>query len=167
MNPHRLLAPQTLDDMLLYAMWQLQAHAGRVVVHLCESEFGVTRREWRVLAQLAREEGVLSSQLAERAGLDRARTSRALGSLEDKGLVVRTPRPGNRREIVVHLSADGRALHAALLPRIGAINRELLSVLSPAETHQLDAFLLRLQAQAVRMEADRAPAGQPGAAART
>lgn len=156
MNPHRLLAPRTLDDMLLYAMWQLQVHAGRVVVRLCESEFGVTRREWRVLAQLAREEGVLSSQLAERAGLDRARTSRALGSLEDKGLVVRTPRPGNRREVLVHLSAAGRALYAALLPRVGAVNRELLSVLSETEARQLENLLSRLQAQAVRMDAARA-----------
>jgi len=56
-----LTQPKMLDDMLLYRLWQLQSRAGRTVIRLCEGEFGITRREWRLLAQLAREEGVLSS----------------------------------------------------------------------------------------------------------
>ena len=157
MKPLKLLAPQTLDDMLLYAMWQVQAHAGRVVMRLCETEFGITRREWRVLAQLAAHEGVLSSQLAERAGLDRARTSRALTLLAAKGLVRRTPRPGDRREVLVHLTAQGRALHDRLLPRVVQINRQLLSVLSESEARTLDVCLQRLQAQARKMGAGEMP----------
>ena len=153
MHAPDLLHPNTLDDMLLYAMWQVQAHAGRVVVRLCETEFGITRREWRVLAQLAAHEGVLSSQLAQWASLDRARTSRALTGLAAKGLVERTPRPGDRREVRVHLTAQGRALHAALLPRVAQINRQLLSVLSEHEIKMLDACLQRLQVQAQQMGA--------------
>ena len=94
MTPRDLLHPQTLDDMLLYVMWQLQACAGSVVVRLCEGEFGITRREWRMLAQLGQGEGLASSALAERAGLDRAQTSRAVGGLVGKRLLARTPRPG-------------------------------------------------------------------------
>jgi len=140
-----------LDDMLLYRLWQLQSRAGRTVIRLCEGEFGITRREWRLLAQLAREEGVLSSQLAERADLDRVRTSRTLGTLARKGLVVRTPRPGDRREVRVHLSEPGRALYAALLPRVAAINQALVGVLAPHEASVLEGFLARLQAQAEAM----------------
>ncbi|MBS0502023.1 MAG: MarR family transcriptional regulator [Burkholderiaceae bacterium] len=143
--------------MLLYVMWQLQACAGSVVVRLCEGEFGITRREWRVLAQLAAHEGVQSSELARHASLDRARTSRALTGLVAKGLVERTPREGDRREVLVHLTAQGRALHAALLPRVAQINRELLSALDEGEVRQLVRFLERLQRQAEAMRADRAP----------
>ena len=140
--------------MLLYVLWQLQAAARRPVVRLCEAQFGITRREWRMLAQLADSEGMPSSALAERAALDRAQTSRAVSALVQKGLVVRTPRPGNRREVLLHLTERGRALYAALLPRVAAINQELLSVLSETEVATLDALVQRLRAQAERMVED-------------
>ena len=151
MPTNRLTQPKSLDDMLLYVLWQLQAAARRPVVRLCEAQFGITRREWRMLAQLADSEGMPSSALAERAALDRAQTSRAVSALVQKGLVVRTPRPGNRREVLLHLTERGRALYAALLPRVAAINQELLSVLSETEVATLDALVQRLRAQADRM----------------
>ena len=154
MPTNRLTQPKTLDDMLLYVLWQLQAAARRPVVRLCEAQFGITRREWRMLAQLADSEGMPSSALAERAALDRAQTSRAVSALVQKGLVVRTPRPGNRREVLLHLTERGRALYAALLPRVAAINQELLSVLSETEVATLDALVQRLRAQAERMVED-------------
>ena len=154
MPTNRLTQPKSLDDMLLYVLWQLQAAARRPVVRLCEAEFGITRREWRMLAQLADSESMPSSALAERAALDRAQTSRAVSALVQKGLVVRTPRPGNRREGLLHLTERGRALYAALLPRVAAINQELLSVLSETEVATLDALVQRLRAQAERMVED-------------
>nr|MBA2673675.1 MarR family transcriptional regulator [Ramlibacter sp.] len=66
----RLAEPAALDDLLLYRISRLRAVAGGMVVRLCEGRFGITWREWRVLALLAQEEGLLSSQLAERAQLD-------------------------------------------------------------------------------------------------
>ena len=154
MPTNRLTQPKSLDDMLLYVLWQLQAAARRPVVRLCEAQFGITRREWRMLAQLADSEGMPSSALAERAALDRAQTSRAVSALVQKGLVVRTPRPGNRREVLLHLTERGRVLYAALLPRVAAINQELLSVLSETEVATLDALVQRLRAQAERMVED-------------
>lgn len=151
MPTNRLTQPKSLDDMLLYVLWQLQAAARRPVVRLCEAQFGITRREWRMLAQLGQGEGMASSALAERAALDRAQTSRAVSALVQKGLVARTPRPGNRREVLLHLTERGRALYAALLPRVAAINQELLSVLSEPEVAVLDRLVQRLRAQADRM----------------
>ena len=154
MPTNRLTQPKSLDDMLLYVLWQLQAAARRPVVRLCEAQFGITRREWRMLAQLGQGEGMASSALAERAALDRAQTSRAVSALVQKGLVARTPRPGNRREVLLHLTERGRALYAALLPRVAAINQELLSVLSASEVATLELLVQRLRAQAERMVED-------------
>ena len=153
MPPSRLSRPDTVDDMLLYRVWRLNARAGRIVMRMCEAEFGITRREWRLMAVLAVQEGMLSSQLAERAGLDRARTSRALGQLVDKHLVARQPRAGNRREVALRLTDAGRALHDRLMPRVAAINQSLLSVLSEGEVSVLEQLLQRLQARADAMAA--------------
>ena len=77
----------------LIVLWNIQAGAGRAVVRLCENEFGITRRQWRLLAHLAQHEGLQPSELALHVGLDRARTSRALTGLVHKQLVRRLPRP--------------------------------------------------------------------------
>lgn len=146
-----LTQPKALDGMLLYRLWQIQSRAGRVVSRLCEGEFGISRREWRVLAHLAQGQALQSSALAERAELDRAQTSRAVGTLAGKKLLVRTPRPDNRREVLLQLTDEGQALYAALLPRVAQLNRELMSVLSPGQAQEFDAALTRLREKAEAM----------------
>lgn len=151
MTASRLTHPETLDDMLLFRLSNLTACAGRGVIQMCEEEFGITRREWRMLAELALNEGVLSSQLAELTGLDRARTSRAITSLAVKGLVERRPRPGDRREVLLRLTEAGQQLYERLLPRVAAINRELMATLSQDEADMLDTLLKRLHEKARAM----------------
>ncbi|WP_041675661.1 MarR family winged helix-turn-helix transcriptional regulator [Ramlibacter tataouinensis] len=148
---HRLDDPSVLDDLLLYRLNRLLATAGGMVIRLCEGRFGITRREWRVLALLAEQEGLLSSELAVRAQLDRARTSRAVTSLVAKKLVARVCGPADRRQARLSLTAPGRALHQQLFPLVRGINQQLLSALSPRQVAQLDASFAALQAQADRM----------------
>ncbi|MGE0349336.1 MarR family winged helix-turn-helix transcriptional regulator [Hydrogenophaga sp.] len=155
----RLAHPLHQDDLLLYRLYRLHVTAGRLVIPMCESEFGITRREWRLLSFLAEGEGVLSSQLAEHAMLDRARTSRTLTRLAAKQLIVRQPRPSDRREVHVYLSEQGRRLYDAIHPRVIAINRELVAGLTDAQRKVLDAAVDALQAQATRMLAASAGAG--------
>ena len=154
-----LIEPKATDELFLYRLSRLRAAGGRRVIRLCEGEFGITRREWRVLAHLALGEGVLSSQLAERVELDRARTSRAISNLKDKRLVSRTPRPSDRREVVLHLTDAGRELYAALFPRAVQVNAELLTPFTAVEQAQLEQLLGRLHVQATRMAERITPAG--------
>jgi len=157
--PSRLGAPESLQDLLLFRLWRITSRSSRVMNRICEREFGITRREWRVLAHLALGEGVLSSQLAERVELDRARTSRAISNLKDKRLVSRTPRPSDRREVVLHLTDAGRELYAALFPRAVQVNAELLTPFTAVEQAQLEQLLGRLHVQATRMAERITPAG--------
>jgi DNA-binding MarR family transcriptional regulator len=147
----RLRHPATLDDLLLYRMSRLLAVAGGMVIRLCEGRFGITRREWRVLAALAREEGQLSSQLAERIQLDRARTSRAITSLVGKKLVRRETGQADRREARLALTPQGRALFEALFPLVREINHQLLAAIPSQDVVRLDACLDALQARAEAM----------------
>lgn len=156
-DPVRLSDPGSLDDVLLYRLSRLLASAGGMVIRLCEGRFGITRREWRILALLAQEEGLLSSQLAQRAQLDRARTSKAVTSLVGKQLLERRPKPGDRRQAALALTAAGRDLYDALFPLVLEINRELLAGLPRDEVAALDDALDRLQQRADAMAASAAP----------
>lgn len=80
----RLEAPQSMDDLLLFRISRILGVGGSLVIRLCEGRFGITRREWRIIALLHQGDSLLSSELALRAQLDRARTSRAIGSLVSK-----------------------------------------------------------------------------------
>jgi len=149
----RMADPQALGDLLLYRLSRLAGAAGVPAVRLCEGRYGITRREWRMLALLAEGGAMHPSTLAMQAQLDRARTSRALSALVAKGWVRRTVQASDQRYAHVELTDSGRRLHAQLFPEIAALNRELLSVLSPEAVNALQAMLDRLQIQADHLAA--------------
>ena len=129
-----LTQPQSISDLLLFRINRLLSVGGAAVIRLCEGAYGISRREWRLLAAMADAGGLMPSQLAQHAQLDRARTSKAITSLVQKKLV--------------HLTASGRALYATLFPQVLVIHHELLGVLTPSEVALLDGLLDKLQASA-------------------
>lgn len=140
-----------LDDLLLYRLSRLLSVAGSMVIRLCEGRFGITRREWRLIATLASQGELGSSQLAEHAQLDRARTSKAVGSLVAKGLISRVAKAGDRRQVQLGLTGSGRALYDALFPLVTKINAELMGALHTGDAARFDASLELLQARAEHM----------------
>jgi DNA-binding MarR family transcriptional regulator len=148
MSTSPLRRAATLDDLLLYRMSRFLSTASTMVIRLCEGRFGITRREWRLVALLAREGSLLSSQLAQRAQLDRARTSRAVTSLVGKKLLRREVGPGDRRQARLALTEEGYALHDALFPLVRDINRALLAPLSAQQVASLETAMGHLQARA-------------------
>ena len=148
----------SVEDLLLYRLGQISAAAGAMVVRLCDGGYGITRREWAVLAQLHDQpQGLLPSALAERMQRDRARTSRALTALQSKGLVARVVLPHDRRSARVSLTVQGQALYAELMPQVQAINARILEVLEPAQKQALDVALECLRVQARHLLGEMAP----------
>jgi DNA-binding MarR family transcriptional regulator len=144
--PARLSTSAAVDDLLLQRVSLLLATAGGMVTRICEGRFGITRREWRMLAFLVKEQGIPPSQLAQRAQLDRARTSRAITSLVGKQLVARTQKPGNRREAILTVTDKGREVYDTMLPLAVDINHRLAAALAPQDAERLDHMLDQLQA---------------------
>lgn len=157
-----LRSPQGLQDLLLYRCARLAATAGAVVVRLCEGRYGITRREWRMVALLGECGTMNPSQLAERAQLDRARTSRALSSLVTKGLVSRSSQAGDQRFARVALTEAGQALHAELFPQVARLNGALLGAMSDEDAVRLDALLqlAQVEAEALAAASDLPKAGR-------
>ncbi len=150
--PSPLANPQQPSDLLLYRLAKVAAASGRLVNRLCERGHGITRREWGVLMWLAQEPGVQPSVLAQRLELDRARISRAIGSLQSKGLIARAHGNNNRREANLQLTPAGQQLHDALWPQIRAINLQLLNGMQPEHIELLEAQLQSLLAQVQQLE---------------
>jgi len=145
-----------LDDLLLYRLSRLLSVAGGMVIRLCEGRFGITRREWRLIATLASRGELGSSQLAEHAQLDRARTSKAVSSLVGKQLVSRTQAGSDRRHVALRLTPAGLAVYEALFPLVSQINEHLLAVLGADREQAFDAMMAELQARAEQMVAQAA-----------
>ncbi|MBB3175758.1 MarR family winged helix-turn-helix transcriptional regulator [Variovorax sp. Sphag1AA] len=143
-----------LDDLLLYRLSRLLSVAGSMVIRICEGRFRITRREWRLIATLASRGELSSSGLAEHAQLDRARTSKAIGSLVEKGLIARSHPAGDRRQVLLCLTERGRNLYDELFPLVTRINADLLGALDDDAISHLDESLARLQLHAERMVAE-------------
>ncbi len=153
----RLSRPAGLTDMLLYRLNRIRAVGGGVVLRLCEGQFGVTRREWVLLALLHGGGPVSSSGLAARADLDKSATSKAVVTLVAKNLVRRSPRAGDRRYAELELTADGHALFERMMPLMRDINERILGPLSAREVTLLDELLDRLLGAAIELSDAEAP----------
>jgi len=148
-----LLAPRSLDDLLMYRLARVVRASGGMVTRLVEGGFGITRREWGVVASLYPLHDIISSALAERLQLDRVRTSRSLQSLLKKGLVACRRDAADKRVVHVSLTEPGRALYEQLFPRIAQLNTELLAAIAPAHVDVLAHCLQQLEAQGRAMSA--------------
>lgn len=137
-----------MGELFLYRLTRLQAVAVAPVGRLCQARYGVSRREWRLIVVLARHGPVLSSELADLAQLDRARTSRIVTTLVDLKLAAREVIPSDRRQARVSLTDKGRALYDEFLPVVVELNRQLLQALEPGEIAQLDGLMDRLAERA-------------------
>ncbi len=151
-----LRRPCKHDDLLNFRLKRLFRIGGAPAVRLCEGRYGIARGEWRIVAALC-EDGPLSpSALNERIGGDRARTSRVVSGLADKGLVERRIDANDGRRAMLLATDAGRTLYAELFPQLAAINERLMVVLNYREAALLDELLERLtqQARKVQREGD-------------
>jgi len=101
----------------------------------------LTLAEWRALAHLDYLKQATSRQIANLAMVDPAEVSRALGTLETRGLVVREANPRNRKSSLVSMTEQGRALHDALREERGKLFEDWVSDLSQEDRSNLDAML--------------------------
>ncbi len=146
MTSHRLADPAGIEDLLLFRLNRLIGLSGSLVTRICEGRFGVTRREWSVLAVAAREESMAWGDLRDRCELDESRVSRAVTSLVAKGLAEKTT--AKSRQVSVRLTPKGRKLYEELFPIAQAINADLIAVLDARTAEILDKTLDALHARA-------------------
>ena len=93
---------------------------------------GLTIPEWRVLAVVSQAPSLAARDVVARTPMDKMAVSRAVASLETKGLVQRAP-AADRRVAEIRLSADGRRLFDRVSRIALDYEASLFSTLTPAE----------------------------------
>jgi MarR family transcriptional regulator, transcriptional regulator for hemolysin len=111
-------------------------------------EAGGTRALWMVLLALKSGAAASQQQIAAHIGIRGATLTHHLSGMEERGLVVRTREPGDRRTQVVRLTDEGEALFVAMAAAAQAFDRRLRRGLAEADVAQLDGLLTRLQENA-------------------
>jgi len=148
-----LTQPAGIQDLLDYQLYLLYRDCGFVIERLCQVEFGVSRRRWRILATLSAAEGITVSDLSKRAELDIAQTSRAVGTLAREGYLRRLANRQNARFSQVVLTEKGRNLYSAMFARVFRVNQELLRDLSENQVQCLCTAISILRNTATQMNA--------------
>jgi DNA-binding MarR family transcriptional regulator len=137
-KPTSLLAqPSGIEDMLDYQLYLLYRDCGYVIERLCQLEFGMSRRRWRILATLSAAEGITVSDLSKRAELDIAQTSRAIGTLAREGYLRRLANPTNARYSQVILTEKGRNVYRSMFARFSEVNKQLLRDMTADQVQHL------------------------------
>ncbi|MCW5660281.1 MAG: MarR family transcriptional regulator [Burkholderiaceae bacterium] len=139
--------PSGIQDLLLFRLSKILSIGGSMVTRICEGQFGITRREWAVLALVAQADEMRWSQIIKQSELDNARLSRAVSSLVAKGLAVKRQVPS--RGVWVSLTDSGKTVFAELFPVTRAVNLRLLEGLGAAERKQLGLALDSIHQRAI------------------
>ena len=148
-----LLQPAGIEDFLDYQLYLVYRDCGYVMERLCQHEFAVSRRRWRILATLSAAEGITVSDLSKRAELDIAQTSRAIGTLAREGYLKRLANPNNARFSQVILTEKGRNLYRSMFARFRQVNEQLLGELSEDQVQCLGAVIATLRNTAKQLTA--------------
>ena len=129
------------EGPLSYAIFELaRAHRGRAAAMLRKMDLHPGQE--LLLMHLLDRDGQTQSELLDAVGIDHSTVSKSLRRMQDAGLVVREPAEHDRRVMVVHLTAKGRAMReplAAMWRDLEATSTRHLTA-QQAETFVRDAY---------------------------
>ncbi len=133
-----------LEHFLPYRLSVLSNRISQTIADIYADRFDMGVTQWRVIAVLGRFPGLSANGVAERTAMDKVAVSRAVASLLQRGLLVRTTHDDDRRRSVLALSDDGYAVYDEVAPLALEYERNLLAPLDARERSELDRLLHKL-----------------------
>jgi DNA-binding MarR family transcriptional regulator len=109
------------------------------------SPFGVTPGQARALGELARHGDLRPGTLSERLRITPRSGTEVVDDLEERGLVRRSPDPGDRRATLVALTPEGSRVAAELRAAQRAEAEAFFGALSPTDRDALRRILTTLR----------------------
>jgi DNA-binding MarR family transcriptional regulator len=144
-----------LAGFLPYQLSVTSNAVSSLIAERYRKRFGLKIPEWRVMAVLGDAEAA-GRKLTQRAltaatVMDKVAVNRAARVLEERGLIARLPNPGDGRSHLLALTAEGRMIHAEVMPLARATERELLEGFGGVEEAALRDLLARLRGRAIEL----------------
>jgi DNA-binding MarR family transcriptional regulator len=145
-----------LQDFLPYLLNQAAEATSRSFEGIYKSRYGMTRTQWRVLANLGRFGAMTARDICRISHIEKTKVSRAVAAMEAEGLLDRTPSPEDRRAEHLSLTPHGKAVFAELGRRALAFDANLRTRLGPEVASRIDAILREI----TLLHSEAAPAGE-------
>jgi DNA-binding MarR family transcriptional regulator len=133
-----------LSEFFPYRLAVTAEAFSRHLVEVYQTDFGLTREEWRLLFLLADVEQITSLDLSKRTSLDKVQVSRAADRLEKKGLITRATPPEDRRLRLYACTEKGRLLFNTLNPLIRDKAGAILGAMSATDRAALEQGITAL-----------------------
>jgi MarR family transcriptional regulator, lower aerobic nicotinate degradation pathway regulator len=135
--------PLRLLEMPTWLISQVDARAHRLLAEGFAA-VGVRGYHYRLLAALDEFGPASQASLGRRTKIDRSYVVAALNELADRGLIVRSPDPEDRRRNVITITPAGTEQLGTLDETLAAVQEKLLAPLAAADRAQLVELLTRL-----------------------
>jgi Transcriptional regulators len=136
----------TMPGHLIRRLHQLSTQV--FSAHMQDADLPLTPVQFAALDAIRSQPGIDQAGVAALIAYDRATIGGVIDRLEKKGLVVRTVSKTDRRARQVSLTPRGEALFNTLLPRVAALQTEILPGLTDAERQQFLALASKALAYA-------------------
>ena len=136
-----------LETFLPYLLNQAAEATSRSFHASYKSAYGMTRTQWRVLANLGKFGAMTARDICAISHIEKTKVSRAVSALEAEGLLARNPSPQDRRAEILSLTAPGEAVFRDLGQRAIAYDQALRARIGPEIAAQLDSWLRHIIAE--------------------
>jgi len=132
-------APADLGDLLMRAARTLRRRWRDVL-----APWDLSPHHARALGVVTRRDGVRLTDLAEALHIAPRSATEVADGLQERGLVERTPDPGDRRAVILRPTDEGRRIRAEIDAARSADSAELFARLPPTDRGELARILRTL-----------------------
>lgn len=147
----------TTDPYLTRSLGFLLADVSRLVRRRFDSRasaLGLTRAQWRVLAQLRRREGINQTALAEIMEIEPISLGRHIDRLVEKNFVERRADPRDRRAWRLHLKPEVQPVLDRLRGMSTITRKEALQGISPEDAERFIDLLIKIKSNMTTLYED-------------
>lgn len=147
----------TTDPYLTRSLGFLLADVSRLVRRRFDSRasaLGLTRAQWRVLAQLRRREGINQTALAEIMEIEPISLGRHIDRLVEKNFVERRADPRDRRAWRLYLKPEVQPILDRLRGMSTITRKEALQGISPEDAERFIDLLIKIKSNMTTLYED-------------
>lgn len=130
-----------LDQFLPYLLNQAAEASSHSFALRYRRDYGMTRTQWRVMANLGKFGAMSATEICRRAHIDKTKVSRAVSQLEAAGFLTREKVAEDKRRERLALTEAGRAVYSRLGAEALAFQAALAQGLGEDRLAALEAAL--------------------------